>query len=185
MSIRIPMLTVVLRQMQTYGDDRSKRERNALIFKILVFPLLLSFVLCFPCAIRINSQASNSLITVMAVFIPLLFTALISLHDTRQNLRTRLDNDPSQTTKYEYLLTKYEYLADNTSFILAVAILELILLFIMICIPESAQELISALGYKVVSAFYYTVIIYLLQIILYHLFFIIERLSSLIKATSK
>ncbi len=181
MSINIPLLIVVIRHYQTYADGKGKMGTYWLAFKMLILPLLVSVVICFPLAIYLKNQATNALLTVMAVFVPLLFTALISLHDTRQNLKTRQDNDPSQTTKYEYLLTKYEHLADNVSFILILSVLELILLFTMICVSGNLRKSPSV----TIVSLYNTLVFYLLQVILYHLIFVIERLAALIKVTSK
>ncbi len=121
----------------------------------------------------------------MAIFIPLLFTALISLHDTRQNIRSRIDLHPSETTKLEYLLVKYENLADNVSFILAVSILEITLLLISMCMPRLIVNLMTPVQSSVLVSIFSTLVIYMLQIILFHIVFVVERLASLIKVTTK
>ncbi|MFA5282142.1 MAG: hypothetical protein WC368_05435 [Candidatus Cloacimonadaceae bacterium] len=175
---RLPLLPIMLRHFATYGYKRTAMSTVMMYVKMLLIPLMISVLLVVFGKVALKSTAIDSLITVMAVFTPLLFTALISIHDTRQNLRSRLDQDESQTTKLEYLLEMYEQLADNTSFVLAVSILELIVLFAVICFSLSSEA-------SMVKRLVDIIIIYLLQLILYHIVYVVERLSSLIKVSSR
>lgn len=184
MKLRIPLASVIIRHVQTYGIGSRARGQREMI-KMLLAPFALSAVLCFVWRMGVNPQSANTLVTVMAIFIPLLFTALISLHDTRQTIRTRIDLHQSETTKLEYLLAKYESLADNVSFILAVSIVELVLLLISICIPEPKIMSSSSLGSWLMLSTFNTIVIYLLLVILCHIVFVVERLSSLVKVTPK
>lgn len=175
---RLPLLPIMLRHFATYGYKRTAISTALMYVKMLVIPLIISILIVGLGKVSLTDSAIESLITVMAIFAPLLFTALISIHDTRQNLRSRLDQDASQTTKLEYLLTMYEQLADNTSFVLAVSILELMALFAVICFPLNSG---SSLVKQVVDV----LILYLLQLILYHMVYVVERLASLIKVSSR
>ncbi len=178
MIMRLPLLPIMRRHFATYGYKRTVISTVGMYVKMLLIPLLISVLLVVYGKVSLNSTAIDSLITVMAVFTPLLFTALISIHDTRQNLRSRLDNDKDQTTKLEYFLDMYEQLADNTSFVLAVSIMELTTLFAVICFSLSD-------GSSLVKRMVDILILYLLQLILYHIVYVVERLSSLIKVSSR
>lgn len=184
MKIRIPLKSVFIRHIRTYGTG-GKTLVSSIAIRMLLCPLVVSFLLCFVLRMEINLLAANTLITVMAIFIPLLFTALISLHDTRQNIRSRIDLHPSETTKLEYLLEKYETLADNVSFILASSIVELVFLLFSICIPNSSLFSSSTLISWLVLSTFSTFVIYFLLVILCHIVFVVERLSSLVKVTAK
>lgn len=175
---RLPLMPIILRHFSTYGYKRSMSSTMIMFVKMLFIPLVISILAVLIGKVSLSESAIDSLITVMAVFTPLLFTALISIHDTRQNLRSRLDQDESQATKLEYFLTMYEQLADNTSFVLAISILELIALFIVVCFSLSN-------GHTQLKMFFDCLILYLLQLILFHIIYVVERLSTLIKVSSR
>lgn len=185
MCVKIPMMAILIRHLQTYGFGKSTKKGVKNLLKLLVFPFVLAIFVAFPLGFAFKTQIFNSLITIMAIFVPLLFTALISLHDTRQNLRARLDDDPGQFTKISYLLEKFEHLANNVSFILVVAICELMLLLVIIWVGDSAVSWFSQKTFLILRAATNSIVLYLLGVILIHLVHVIERLSALISVTPK
>lgn len=181
--MKIPLKAIYQRQLLTY-EPKNTNKKGWRICTMQIIPFFISVILCFNLGFKIPSNVVDTLVTVMSIFIPLLFTALISLHDTRQNLRVRMDMHKSDTTNIDYLLQKYEQLADNVSFILAVSIIELIVLLVMLFCPGSLVQNLSAFWSWFTKALVSTIVVYLLQIILFHIVFVIERLASLVKVSN-